>query len=351
MMLNYSADALALRDGAQAFLERSNPVERLRRDGDEPMMLWGELAAAGLLGVTADESVGGLGQSISSVMPICEAFGYSNLPEPAAETLCVTVPVLTACDCVDRVAQIVAGQRSVAVAHAANPVCSGAAGSDELLIVTPSLVALYERGAVGLEEIDSVDPWRHVHSIKELPESALMLARDAQAQEIYQRSLKLGALAAAAQLCGLAARMIELATVYAGEREQFGQAIGRFQAVKHMLATARVKVEFARPVVNRAGALAMDDGRQSEILAAHAKVAASDAAIAAGETAIQVFGGMGYTYEADLHYFMKRAWALSGAWGSREHHLNVLEQGLFKQQIAVGPEAGFGSLSNETETV
>ena len=72
-----------------------------------------------------------------------------------------------------------------------------------------------------------------------------------------------------------------------------------------------------------------------------AKVAATDAAILTGETAVQVHGAMGYTYEVDLHFWLKRSWALAGAWGSRGYHLNRVDRAVIDGSQPIGPEHTF----------
>jgi hypothetical protein len=132
--------------------------------------------------------------------------------------------------------------------------------------------------------------------------------------------------ATAAELLGLADRMIVLAADYARERHQFGKPIGSFQAVKHLLAGAQVKLEFARPVVY-AAAWSLDEGEPDASRAASvAKACASDAASEAARVSLQVHGALGYTWECDLHLFLKRAWALAAAWGSAaDHRAQVLD--------------------------
>jgi alkylation response protein AidB-like acyl-CoA dehydrogenase len=102
-----------------------------------------------------------------------------------------------------------------------------------------------------------------------------------------------------------------------------------------------VATEFARPVLWRA-AQALDDGLASAPAhVSHAKLAATDAAMLAAETAIQVHGAMGYTYEVDLHFWMKRAWALAGAWGSRAFHLNRVDAAVIGGTLPIGADATF----------
>ncbi len=130
------------------------------------------------------------------------------------------------------------------------------------------------------------------------------------------------ALGAAAQLVGLGVRMIEMTVDYVKERTQFGAPVGSYQAVKHHLASAHVKIEYARPVVYRAAyAIAHDEpDRRRDV--SFAKVYAGDAAGAAARAALQCHGAIGYSFEYDLHLWMKRAWVLQTAWGTAAFHRN-----------------------------
>ncbi len=135
------------------------------------------------------------------------------------------------------------------------------------------------------------------------------------------------AMATGAVLVGVADRLIAMAAHYAQERVQFGKPIGSFQAVKHHLADALVRVEFARPMVYRAALSLTEGDRDGSLHASMAKAMASDAATLAARTALQVHGAIGYTWEHDLHLWMKRAWALAAAWGdAATHRARVLEQ-------------------------
>jgi hypothetical protein len=128
------------------------------------------------------------------------------------------------------------------------------------------------------------------------------------------------ALACAAFLVGLGERMLELAGEYARQREQFGRPIGSFQAVKHLMADALLAVEFAKaPVYRAAWSLAADEATAERDISM-AKALANQAAYLASRNAMQVHGGIGYTWEADLQLFMKKTWALSRAYGDTTTH-------------------------------
>ena len=128
------------------------------------------------------------------------------------------------------------------------------------------------------------------------------------------------ALAAAAYLVGLAERMIEMAAEYARQREQFGKPIGSFQAVKHLMSDALLKVEFAKaPTYRAAWSTSVGSATASRDISM-AKALASEAAYRASRSSMQVFGGIGYTWEADLQLWMKKSWAMMRAFGDATSH-------------------------------
>ena len=147
------------------------------------------------------------------------------------------------------------------------------------------------------------------------------------------------ALACAAQMLGVSDRLIELAVQYACERRQFGVAIGSFQAVKHMLADVKVKLEYARSLVYRAAHSVCRDTPSRAVHVSMAKVAASETAARAASTALQVHGAIGYTWEQDLHVWMRRAWSLQLAWGSAAWHRERVSRAVIDREL---PAETFG---------
>jgi hypothetical protein len=129
-----------------------------------------------------------------------------------------------------------------------------------------------------------------------------------------------GAAATAAVLCGLAAHLIDVTAAYVKERHQFGVPIGSFQAVKHHLANALIALEHARPAVYCA-AWSIATGQPTLVRdASFAKASANEAAGLAARVALQCHGAIGYTYEHDLHLWLKRVWSLQRAWGDTTQH-------------------------------
>jgi alkylation response protein AidB-like acyl-CoA dehydrogenase len=130
-----------------------------------------------------------------------------------------------------------------------------------------------------------------------------------------------GAALVAGQLLGVAEMSQELATEYARKREQFGRPIGGFQAVKHLLADAFTRQELARAAVYAAGAT-LDDPQVGSVERAvsAAKVVAGEAAMKNARACVQVYGGMGYTWEIPAHYYLKRTWVLENVFGTVDEH-------------------------------
>jgi alkylation response protein AidB-like acyl-CoA dehydrogenase len=111
-------------------------------------------------------------------------------------------------------------------------------------------------------------------------------------------------------------------------RDQYGVAIGSFQAVKHALASALLAVEFAWPMVLAAAWAQASAAPDAADQTSAAKVLASDAARLVARTAVQCHGAMGYTTEYDLHLYAKRVWALAPSWGDPAAHRASLARSL-----------------------
>src|SRR5262249_23723562 len=141
---------------------------------------------------------------------------------------------------------------------------------------------------------------RRLFSVVWKPTAATRLCAASAGQAIWASLVDRAGLALAAQLLGLAQRMLDLGIDYAAQRKQFGKRVGSFQAVKHHLADVAVKIEFARPVVVRAAYALAHGHERAALQVSHARLAAGAAAHAAARKSLQAHGAMGYTWEADL---------------------------------------------------
>ncbi|MEY4722439.1 MAG: hypothetical protein RIQ46_2164 [Pseudomonadota bacterium] len=307
MDFRFTEDQLLFADSVRDYLAGTHGPEVLRRldeQGNRDPAIWQGLVEMGLTGLLVPEEQGGLGMGLVEAALIAAECGRACLAEPLVDTAFVGVPWLLARGETAGLEDVVAGTRCIALPHAVNPWVADAEG----------------------EPLHSVDPLRN-------------LVRGSGGDDPHL--LNLGALMSAAQLVGLADAMLFQAVEYAKIRTQFGQPIGGFQAIKHQLASCSVAIEFAKPVVWRAAAAMQAGDPHAATHVSHAKLAATDAAILTAETAIQVHGAMGYTYEVDLHFWMKRAWALSGAWGDRAFHVRRLDDAVIGGTMPIGPEHTF----------
>ena len=328
MNLLLTPDQLELADSVRSYLAGTHGPDVLRRLDAGPNRdpaIWQGLVDMGLPGLCVPESAGGLGLGLLDAALIAVECGRFCLAEPLVDTAFVAAPLLAATPGTGEIlAQIAAGAARIALAHPLNPWIADLETATHWLGTALSPVTSGDFSTTSA----SVDPLRNLSAPLATGENPALLNH--------------AALMSAAQLIGVAEAMLQQATDYAKIRSQFGQPIGAFQAVKHQLASAAVALEFARPAVWVA-AQALHDGLATAPAAvSHAKIAAGDAATSIAETAIQVHGAMGYTYEVDLHFWMKRSWALTAAWGDRAFHLARLDAAVIGGGIAIGPRHSFG---------
>ncbi len=322
MRFAFTEDQIAITEAARQMLIDTTDSRELGRvvKNDRPVdeTRWETFLDLGYLVMLAPEELGGLGLALVDLVGIAEAAGYVALPEPLVEQAGITIPLLASLDD-DRgwLERAIAGE-IVAIGHPANPFVANADSAAALLLDHNGEVHLVERDAVKLKRQESFDPLRRLFNIEWAPSAASKVA------DSWGDTAGRGALLAAAQMIGLGQRAIDMAVAYAKERHQFGKPIGTYQAVKHLCATAQVKIEFARPVVHAAAAEFETGNFAARARLAHAKIAAGEAADLATRSAVQVHGAMGMTWEVELHYFLKRAQALNHAWGTNARHMQTV---------------------------
>jgi alkylation response protein AidB-like acyl-CoA dehydrogenase len=310
----FTDDQLEFRDAVRTLLVRECTPASVRAAWESSTGVlggaWHRLAAMGVLGLRAPAAAGGLGLSDLDLVLLLEETGYFAVPGPVVEHAAVGVPVMP------DPAPAAAGDVTVTAALGEDPWAQGADVADLFVLAAADELHLVARSDVELVPLTSVDSARRVSEVHWTPSAATRIGGVDALGSAFDR----GVLGAAAQLVGLARRMIDMTVEYSGQRYQFGAPIGSFQAVKHHLADARIALEFARPLVYRgAWALSHDDPLAS-MHASMAKATASDAAMLASRKALQCHGAMGYSYEYDLHLFAKRAWALAADWGDATWH-------------------------------
>jgi alkylation response protein AidB-like acyl-CoA dehydrogenase len=313
-------------------LAKAFPAEELRASWADATgrsrERWAQLASLGVVGMLVPSDAGGLGMDEVDLVLVLEETGRAALPEPVVETAAVASRLLSelapAAIQARWLPAVAAGDAWIAVGlRESGPYVADAHVADLLLLQRGDALHAVARGDVELVSQPSIDGAQRIFTVDWNPTTATRLASGAAAAAAMAAAFDRGASGSAAQLLGVADRMIEMAADHARQREQFGQPIGSFQAVKHLLADALLKLDFARPVVYRAAWSMAHEAADSAIRgrdASMAKAYASEAATAAARAALQVHGAIGYTWEHDLHLWMKRAWTLARAWGDAGWH-------------------------------
>ncbi|MGW2085678.1 acyl-CoA dehydrogenase family protein [Streptomyces sp. NPDC001880] len=302
MDFQLSDDQRALRAGVRELLAGRFGRDRMRAALDAgtgvDRALWRELGEAGFFALRLPEAEGGVGLGLPEAVLLFEEAGRSLLPGPLIATHLAAGSVKGAAR----------GEAVVAVLDAGQPVAH--LGEADALLVLASGDAT--RASVGTLRdaapvrdaagpVRSADPFTPLWRVADPVEAGEQLPGAGRLREE-------GALLAAAEQLGSAARTTEMAVQHAGTREQFGAPIGSFQAVKHLCAGMLVRAELARSAVYAAAVTA------DPVEIAGAKLLADDAAVRNARDCLQVHGGMGFTWESDVHLHLKRAWLRSGQW-------------------------------------
>jgi alkylation response protein AidB-like acyl-CoA dehydrogenase len=360
MDFSFSDEQLELRATVRQALGREFPVRALRdfygRSTEEKRAAaaarWATLAELGAPGLLVPEAAGGLGLSDVDLVGVFEEAGWSALPEPLLETAGLAAPMLAALlpapAAADALGALLGGPGPLAVGGIdvgivgptsptivspdgmlRTPRVVGARDATVLLLACRDPDSGWQLHAVParsctVQSTGTLDEARDLSTVSWPLSAETLLAYGVAAEASVGLMADRAAAGSAALLLGLADRMITMAADYARERHQFGRPIGSFQAVKHLLADARVKLEFARPATYRAAwSLASSQPSVSHD-ASMAKAMASEAADLAARVALQVHGAIGYTWECDLHFFLKRTWSLSRAWGDAATHRQLV---------------------------
>ncbi|MGQ4382075.1 acyl-CoA dehydrogenase family protein [Streptomyces sp. SAS_270] len=291
MHFQLTDDQRALKAGVRELLEGRFGRERLRAAVDAPRLdraLWRELGAAGFFALRLPEAAGGVGLGLPEAVLAFEEAGRVLLPGPLVATHLAA----------GEVAGAATGETVVTAAYGGlvewleeADVLRGDArgGASGASAATGDSGVEVKVEVEPVAAVDSVDPLTPLHRVRGSAGS------DGSADPLV-------VLLTAAEQLGTAARTCELAVQHARTREQFGQPIGAFQAVKHLCAQMLVRVEMARAAVYAAAVTA------DPLDVAAARLLADEAAVRGARDCLQVHGGTGFTWESDVHLYLKRAW-------------------------------------------
>ncbi|MGI9018018.1 MAG: acyl-CoA dehydrogenase family protein [Euzebya sp.] len=325
MYFDFTDDAKDLAAGAREFLTGVYTPEHVRgvweSDGPADRSSWTRLAQTGFVGVAVPEEFGGLGMGDVEMALLLEESGRANLTEPLLETGAVAAPTIAdyGSDSLRKewLPRIASGEAIVALLLGEAPVAVDADIADAVLLEVDSCLHLVGADQVTLTPAASLDQARRVFRVNARTSEQTLLSSDTAA---VQRTFDRAATATASWLNGLGQAVLEMSVAYVKEREQFGRPVGSFQAVKHLLAETVLEVETSRAATWYAAYAVQHDLPDRTEAVSVAKAFASDAARLANTNALQAHGGIGFTWEHDLHLWLKRGKALEGAYGTASWH-------------------------------
>jgi alkylation response protein AidB-like acyl-CoA dehydrogenase len=361
-----SPDQQLLRGAARAFLDEHVTPAVVRALWDDPRGerddLWKDMARLGWLGLTLPEAHGGSALGMVETAVVLEEMGRVACSGPYLETIVLARALETAGTPAQKARWLpaIAGGaaratvafldgeldwRPEAVLTRAEPGSDGirltgvkqwvswAHVADVLLVPArePEGLSLFliEAGAQGLDisPVPAMDPgmrWATVRLNGVRTSADGRVGAPGAAAALLEDLLRWGAVGATAGMLGAARRCLELSVEYAKVREQFGQPIGSFQAIRHRCAEMLLEVENAHSATYYAAWAQDADAEDRALAASVAKAYVSEAARKVCGDAIQVHGGIGFTWEYDLHLYFKRAKALETTWGDADHHRELI---------------------------
>jgi alkylation response protein AidB-like acyl-CoA dehydrogenase len=313
-------DQLALRDAASELLDGFASSQSVRAvvdaGGRFDPKLWTAMVEQGWLDLALPESLGGLGLGWVEIAVLLEQVGAHVAPAPFLQHV-VALELLSRAGS-SRVGPLRGGEQIATVAFTPVTATESAgewrlSGTTEPVVYAPVADVAVVRSddavfAVDLSEVSTaaepaMDRTREVGWVR-LDGTPAERLGGAELVDLY---LDVGATAYAAELLGISSASLDLAVAYAKEREQFGRPIGSFQAVKHRCADMLVDVEGMRSVVYFAAWCLSADDRDRSVAASTAKTWCSDAGRRVTASCLQVHGGIGFTWESDVHLYLKRA--------------------------------------------
>jgi alkylation response protein AidB-like acyl-CoA dehydrogenase len=376
MDFGLSGDEEALQAHIRTVLERRCPTSLARAmyeegPAEELVGLYGEIAKLGWMGTTIPERWGGQGMSFIDLVVLIEETGRALLPGPLFSTVALGVPVIMAGATKEQASKVLPGIASGEVnATVAFTELSGLIGpegitlpakrrgdsfvlngtkayvtdahvADRLVIAARTSVRdspelgvtlfLVDRNTIGVKvtPTKSLDMSRQLSTVTLTdvvapPES--ILGEVDHGWPVLNLGFQTGSVLLAAESIGGAQKVLDMTVDYAKVRRQFGRAIGGFQAVKHRLAEMLMKVEIGRTAEYYAGWAVSESSEELPIAASMAKAFCTEIYTQIVEAGIQTHGGIGFTWEHDLHLYLRRAKSNEMFLGQPSHHREAVAQ-------------------------
>jgi alkylation response protein AidB-like acyl-CoA dehydrogenase len=339
MNFDFSDDQQAIKRTAKELLaDRFKPerVRELAEAGSYDEDTWKELCELGWPGIFIEERYGGQGLGVVELIILMEELGYALAPLPFLSNAAAGLLIQAAGSEEQKerwLPGIASGERRGAGAMVVGDVARlvpDAAEADLIVLCRDEGVSVVERSAAEVEPVATMDATRRFARVR---------AADAGEALEGEPGPGIGAalVALSAELTGVAQRAMEMAVEYARDRKQFGRPIGAYQAVSHRCAQMLLETEGARSGTYYAAWTADAEPESLELAASMAKAYASDAGWRVCTSSLQVHGGIGFTWEHDLHFFLKRARVDGLLWGSAtQHRERVAEVSAAREPASVG---------------
>jgi alkylation response protein AidB-like acyl-CoA dehydrogenase len=321
MNFDFNDEQREIKSTARDFLTSRFKPEKVRAlaESDSPYDdgLWGEICELGWAGIALSEEHGGQGLGTVEAVILAEEMGYALAPSPWISNLSAGIFIEQAGSDEQRakwLPGIASGAERAAAAFTTDdePVVGAAVGASVLVLNEGDGGKLVEPDDAELERLDLIDTTRAYYRARASGGDSL----PGDVELAAERSV----VVLAAELVGVAARALDMAVAYAKEREQFDRPIGAYQAVSHRLTGMLWDVEESRSLAYYAGWTADAQPESLPLAASMAKARASDAATSVTHNAIQTFGGIGFTWEHDIHFFLKRARVSAQLLGTPRQH-------------------------------
>lgn len=297
------------RTARELLAERARP-ERVREHAEAGRLdevLWRELCELGWPGIAVSEEHGGQGLGLVELAILCEELGRTVAPVPLLPTALASAVIQQAGSHEQRarwLPGLASGQLIGALGTAVEGVGEfviGAPAAQLLVLVGDGTARVLTPEQADVELVDSIDPTRPTARVSASADAGEGLIGDVSGG--VDRAL----VAIASELVGICDRALAMTVAYVKERKQFGVPVGSYQAVSHRCAQMLLDTEKARSITAFAAWAADADPQRLGEAAAMAKAAASDAGVEVTASAIQAHGGIGFTWEADVHWLYKRA--------------------------------------------
>ncbi|MEW1973840.1 acyl-CoA dehydrogenase family protein [Microbacterium profundi] len=319
MRYTFSAEQQAFGESADALFRKvctgQGQRELWSTETGRDVVLWEAIAELGAPAIIVPEENDGIGGTEADLVPFFEAVGYHAVPDALVEAVFVGPFAITAAGSRSQrerwLPLVASGELRVTIALEEGALVPDAHVSDLILLARDGELWAHTRDGLELQARTSQDPSRRLFSVRAMHTGERLPGSRAALAKIEARQL----VGSAAVLNGISKRLLEDSVAYAQTRKQFDRVVGSFQAVKHLLADVASHLPLAT-AATRAAAVILGTDTVAGIAAAEvARIVAVETEFLANHTALQVHGGVGFTFEVDLQIWLKRGKVLENAHG------------------------------------